>query len=139
VSQTKTKTVAIAAAALVVTFVAGFVAGAVFDRFLVYHGRVARTPPPMVAEMMLHRLDRKLDLTDKQHAEIEAILQRHHDRIHKLMENNRNPIHQEIEAANAEIERVLTPDQRRKFQDLKMRLGEPRARHGGRFRKESTR
>jgi Spy/CpxP family protein refolding chaperone len=138
VSQTKTKTVAIAAAALVVTFIAGFVAGAVFDRFLVYHRRAAHTPPPMVAEMMLHRLDRKLDLTDKQRADIEAILQRHHDRIHKLMENNRDPIHQEIEAANVEIERVLTPEQRRKFQELKMRLGEPRMRHGGRGRREPT-
>jgi Spy/CpxP family protein refolding chaperone len=137
VSGTNTKTVVIAALALVVTFIAGFVVGAAVDHLLFAHFH-RRNPPPIVAKAILHRLDRKLDLTDQQRDQVEAILKRRHERIHQLMETSRTPIHDEIEAANVEIERVLTPEQREKFQDLKLRLG-PHMRHGGRARKESTR
>jgi Spy/CpxP family protein refolding chaperone len=138
VSGTNTKTIVIAALALAVTFFAGFVVGVVVDHLIVHHGRGARAAGPLVTGAMLHRLDRKLDLTERQRDQIEQILQRRHERIHQLMETSRTPIHAEIEAANAEIERVLTPAQRQKFQELKMHLG-PRMRHGGKRRTESTR
>ena len=128
--RTSTKTVVIAALALVATFIAGFVVGAVVDRFMIFHGRPHR-PPPMAAFAMMNRLDRHLDLTDEQSKQVRAILEKHHTRI-------RGEVHQEIETANAEIEKVLTPEQREKFQKLKMRLG-PRMHHEGRERRGPTR
>lgn len=131
-SSSTTKTVVIAALALVVTFIAGFVVGAVVDRFVMFE-REPRRPPPLATEAMLHRLDRRLDLTDQQREQIEQILERRHERIHQLMQTTRPQVHREVEAANAEIERLLTPEQREKFKDMKMRLG-PRGRRpsGGR-------
>lgn len=120
--RTATKTVIIAALALVVTFIAGFVVGAVVDR-LVMRPHGPRRPPPMVARAMIERLDRHLDLDDTQRVKIEEILERHHERIDQLWGGVRPQVRQEVEAANREIEQVLTPEQRERFQKLKMRLG----------------
>lgn len=130
----KTRTVVIAALALMVTFVAGFVVGAVADRFLHRGGRI----PPFAAHAMINHLDRRLDLTDRQRADIQKILQRRHARIETMWDGVQPRIRAEIEATNVEIERVLTPEQRAKFQTLRMRLG-PRMHHEGRGRKGSTR
>ncbi len=132
--RSKTRTIVIAALALVVTFIAGFVVGAVVDRFLTMHRPGVRRPPAMVAHAMLERLDHRLDLTDQQRVQIEAILEKRHDRIHSLQESIHPKVQAEIQQTNAEIERVLTPEQREKFQKLKMRM-HPR----GRGRKGSTR
>jgi Spy/CpxP family protein refolding chaperone len=61
--------------------------------------------------MMVDRLDRHLDLTDAQRAKIEQIIEQHHRSIGK-----------EIETANAEIDLVLTPEQRQKFAKMRMHL-----------------
>lgn len=127
----------IAALALVVTFVAGFVAGVVVDRVVVWH-RGPGHPPPLASHVMIGRLDHHLDLTDQQRAEIEKIIERRHERMNQLMAGMRPRMDAEIAETNAEIEKVLTPEQRAKFQDLKLRLG-PHGRHGGRGRRGSTR
>jgi Spy/CpxP family protein refolding chaperone len=80
------------------------------------------------------RLDRELHLTPLQKSEIQRILDTHHQRMHDIMSNARPRMRQEIEAGNAEIEKILTPEQRVQFQHLKMRMppgrggqrGEPR-------------
>lgn len=128
--RSTTATVLIAALALLVTFVAGFVVGAVADRFILLHGRPGH-PPPMMARAMIHRLDRQLDLSDQQREQIEKILERHHEAI---MQH----VHADLQSANAEIEALLTPEQRRKFQQLKLRLG-PDMHPEGRRRREPTR
>lgn len=132
--RSRTKTIVIAALALVVTFIAGFIVGAVVDRFFALHRPGFRRPPPMIAHAMLERLHDHLDLTDQQRAQIEAILEKRHDRIHSLQESIHPKVQAEIQQTNAEIERALTPEQREKFQKLKMRM-HPR----GRARKGSTR
>ena len=135
--RSRTSTIVIAALALLVTFAAGFVVGAVVDRFmLAHHG--PRRMPPMAVHAMIGRLDHHLDLTREQRAEIEKILQRRHQRMMQLTEEVRPRIGQEIAQTNAEIERILTPEQRRKFDDVKIRLG-PMMHHGGRGRKGPTR
>ena len=135
--RSRTSTVVIASLALAVTFIAGFVVGAVADRFiLLHHG--PRRIPPMAVHAMIGRLDHQLDLSAGQRTEIEKILERRHQRIMKLTEDMRPRIGVEIEQANAEIERVLTPEQRRKFQDVKIRLG-PMMHHEGRGRRGPSR
>jgi Spy/CpxP family protein refolding chaperone len=128
--STTKKTVVIAALALVVTFVAGFIVGAVVDRFVMFHRRPHR-PPPMAAFAMMNRLDRQLDLNDQQRTQIRAILERHHGRI-------TGAVRAELDETNLEIEKVLTPEQRAKFQTLKMRLG-PGMHRGDTPRKAPTR
>lgn len=118
-SVSSTKTVVIASIVVLVAFVAGFCAG-IFADHVVRHFRGPH-PPRFASRMMIERLDRHLDLTDAQRAKIEEIIQRRH-----------RSIVGELEGANAEIERVLTPEQRRKFARMRMHLGhrEGRAQRG---------
>jgi Spy/CpxP family protein refolding chaperone len=103
-----TRNTLLAALALVLTFVAGFFAGAVAHHVV---GPRIHRPRPMQA-MMLHHLDRRLDLSDAQRAQIARILERRHARMRG-----------EIEAVNGEIERVLTPEQRKIYAKIRMRPG----------------
>jgi Spy/CpxP family protein refolding chaperone len=115
------KTRLLAAVALLVTFTAGIIIG-VFGSHLVRLYHMNHGVPPGIADMMLNRLDRKLDLTPTQRTAVAAILHRHHQRINQLVTGVHPAIRQEIETANAEIQRVLTPEQRKKFEQLKIRM-----------------
>jgi Spy/CpxP family protein refolding chaperone len=106
-----TRTTLVAALALVLTFAGGFLAGAFAHRAIVTRLHHAA---PAATRMMLRHLDLRLDLTDAQHAQVEKILDRHHAHIRG-----------EIDGANAEIERILTPEQRRRFAKMRMHLGHP--------------
>lgn len=128
--RSTTKTVVIATLALVVTFAAGVVIGVVADRWMLHRGR-PHQPPRFVSHALLHRLDRHLDLNEQQEAEIRRILERRHERM-------RTAMGAEIAQVNAEIERTLTPEQRVKFQELRLKLGRHMHR-GGKGRKEPTR
>ena len=135
--RSTSRTVVIASLALVVTFIAGFVAGVVADRFMMHRRRDHR-PPPMAAHAMLFHLDRRLDLTDAQEKQIRTILERRHQRMNAQWEAMRPRMDAEIQQTNAEIERVLTPEQREKFKELRLHLG-PRMRRGDRERRAPTR
>ena len=71
----------------------------------------------------VNRLDRRLDLTDAQRAQVEQIIRRHHARIDGMWDDLRPRMHAEIAQANAEISRILTPEQRAKFERLKFHVG----------------
>lgn len=119
-----TKTTIIAVLVLVLTFTVGFVAG-----FAVH--RVMGPPGPGHAgapRMMLRHLDFRLDLTDAQRTQIESILERRHQRLAEIRDTTRPRMLAEINAANAEIEKVLTPEQREKFASMRLHLGHPRGR-----------
>ncbi len=111
------RTIVIAAVVVIAAFAAGIVAGIAGDRL--FHRRFARQPLMWAA--MIHRLDRHLDLTDAQRKQVHQILERRHASLEGRMR-------QEIEATNAEIERLLTPEQREKFRKMRMRLGHPHGR-----------
>jgi Spy/CpxP family protein refolding chaperone len=96
----------LAALALVLTFAAGFLVGAYTHRAM-----FLRHPPEPAMRMMLQHLDSRLDLSDAQVAEVRQILGRRH---HTLMK--------ELDEANVEIERILTPEQRKRFAKMRMRL-----------------
>lgn len=122
-----TKTTWIAALVLLLTFAAGFAGGVAAHRaFVVRH----HAPSPRAVNAMVRHLDRALDLSDAQRKQIEDILSRRRDRIESLWSSVRPRVRAEVEATNAEIERVLTPEQRAKFDRIKMRMGR-RARGGG--------
>lgn len=122
---------AIATIVVVVAFIAGLLVGAVADRiYLFRHG-----PPReqhagrFVAGRIVDRLDRELHLTPQQREQVSTIVAAHGRRMDAIWSNQRPQIRQEIDAANSEITALLTPDQRTKFEKLRMRLG-PRG--GGR-------
>jgi Spy/CpxP family protein refolding chaperone len=105
------RTTVIAVIVLAVTFITGLVAGFGIGRFA-HFPRGAHGPMPQIAaNMMLNRLDHHLDLTDAQEKQIRAIFERRHSRMAE-----------EIASTNAEIERVLNPEQREKFKKLRMHL-----------------
>ena len=104
--MSRTKTTIVAVLALLLTFAGGLMVGAFAHRAM-----FMRMHRPAATQMMLRHLDRRLDLTDAQHAQIGAILDRHHAQMRG-----------QLAAANSEIERVLTPEQRARFARMRMRL-----------------
>lgn len=122
-----TKTTIVAILVVVVTFTAGLMVG-VFAAHIV-HVRGEHLFP---TRMMVNRLDRRLDLTDRQRAQVEQIIRRHHTAI-------TTHVHSEIAQANAEITHILTPEQRKKFERIKLHFGGRQGHRGDRERTESTR
>jgi len=88
--------------------------------FLIHRHELLRRE--FAAHRIVDRLDRELHLTAQQKSQIQRILDTHHQRMHDIMSNVRPRMRQEIEAGNAEIEKILTPQQREQFQHLKMRM-----------------
>ncbi len=116
-SSTKTKLVAVAV--ILVTFVAGLAAGVFAAHMHILYGGpgAARFPHAMV-----NRLDRRLDLTDAQRKQVEEIINRRHANIHTMWATVRPQVRAEVERANDEIARVLTPEQRARFEKMRMRM-----------------
>ena len=110
-----TKTTAIAAFVIVLTFVAGFIGGAA-----THHLMASRSSslPAFAARAIVHHLDSRLDLTDAQQRQIEAILASHHEQMRAGLNQ-----------VSAEIARVLTPEQRVKFEKMRLRLERAHGRH----------
>ena len=112
----------IAAIVVVVAFLAGIVIGVAGDRVWRFrHGMGRGHAPHMMSALILRRLDHELDLTPQQHNAVKQILDAREQRVNALMANVRPQIRQQIDAANAEIEKVLTPEQRVKFQQMRIR------------------
>ena len=110
----------IAAIVVVVAFVAGIVIGVAGDRFWRFH-HPGRRAPHMMTALILRRLDHELSLTPQQHDAVQKILDAREQRVNALMSGVRPQIRQQIDAANAEIEKLLTPEQRAKFQQMRLR------------------
>lgn len=117
------KTTIIAAVLVFVAFVSGVLVGIAGDRLYLMRARHEGRPLPHPSpKFIADRLERRLDLTPQQRKEVEAILNRHGQAIEAISAMTRPRVHTEIQQANAEIERVLTPEQREKFDRVKMRL-----------------
>ena len=129
------KTTWIAALVVLVTFLFGVAVG-VFGAhmaILMHRDRLGN----LAASAIVRRLDHSLDLTRVQRKKVEEIVDRHHARINSIWTSVRPRVGDEIDAANAEIERILTPAQRRKFGRLRLHLGA--LRREDRVQTESTR
>ena len=105
----------------------GFAGGRVYSIFHgpLHGGRI----DAQIRDRMLHHLDSELKLTPQQHDQVKQIIDRHHQKMEEISAGMRPQMRQEIESMNAEIEKVLNPEQRQKFQSLSERM---RQRHHGR-------
>jgi len=130
--RASTKTIVIAIVVVILTFVSGAAAGVLLAHFHIVGRSRGGRPPRLAPAMMVRHLDHALDLTPEQRAKVEEIVRRHHQRIESLTESVRPQVRQELDDANREIEALLTPEQRQKFEKMKMRLGhrEGRSRRG---------
>jgi Spy/CpxP family protein refolding chaperone len=125
------KTKWIAAVIVLAAFVSGILAGIAGTHVFLHRGGRPHVPR-RASHFMVERLDHRLDLTDEQERRVEAILERRHEQMEKIWASTHPRIEAEIKATNDEISSILTPEQRVKFEEIKMRMG--RGRRGGRFR-----
>ncbi len=123
---------------VIVAFFAGILVGVAGDRlYLVRSGRLVPSHPRFSSERMADHLGRELALSPSQKTQIQAIIEHHHAKIETVTNNVRPQIRQELDATNAEIDTVLTPEQRTKFASLRMRMeAHRRDRRGGALRSQ---
>ncbi|MEA2237787.1 MAG: hypothetical protein QOC81_2511 [Thermoanaerobaculia bacterium] len=125
-SRTRTAAVVV----VIVAFLAGILVGVAGDHlYLIRSGRLfPRHGSHFAADRMTDRLANELQLSAQQKTQVQQIIERHRAKIDAAMSNVRPQVRQELDATNAEIEAVLTPDQRTKFAALRMHLGARRRR-----------
>ena len=122
----------IATVVVIVAFIAGLLVGAVADRIWLFrHGGPRGGHTDFMAARIVDRLSKDLSLTDQQKQQVTTIVTNHGRRISTIMSTVRPQVRQEIDAANKEISALLTPQQRDKFEKLRMRLGPRRGMGGG--------
>jgi Spy/CpxP family protein refolding chaperone len=104
----------LAAVALLLTFVAGSLAGAAWER---YHHRPERRHEGggRGSRHFGEMLKRRYGLSDAQATRIEAIVQRRQPRVDSLMSTVQPQVRAAFDSTSAEIRVLLTPEQRVKF------------------------
>ena len=127
-SNTRTAAVVV----VIVAFVAGILVGVAGDHlYLIRSGRLfPRHASHFAADRLAERLGHQLQLTPPQKTQVQQIIERHRAKIDAMMSNVRPQVRQELDATNAEIEKILTPDQRTKFANLRIRVGAKRRDRG---------
>jgi Spy/CpxP family protein refolding chaperone len=101
----------LATAALLLTFVAGSLAGAAWERHRAEVRRHEGRGQRHIAETMKKRYG----LSDDQVRRVEAIVQRRRPRVDSLMATVQPRIRAAFDSTNAEIRVLLTPGQRQQF------------------------
>jgi len=127
-SRSQTRTIALVTVAL--AFIAGLLIGAVGDRVYLFRNRErGGMHGPHMTQRIVEHLDRELQLSAQQRDEVTRILNTRRDHIAAIAAAVRPQVRREIDEANAEIEKLLTPEQRGKFEKMRMRML-PRRDHG---------
>jgi hypothetical protein len=120
-SRSQTRTIALVTVAL--ALIAGLLIGAVGDRvYLFWNRERGGMRGPHMTQHIVARLDRELQLSPQQRDEVTRILNTRRDHIAAITAAVRPHVRREIDEANAEIEKVLTPEQRGKFEKMRMRM-----------------
>jgi Spy/CpxP family protein refolding chaperone len=127
-SNTRTAAVVV----VIVAFVAGILVGVAGDHlYLIRSGRLfPRHASHFAADRMAQHLGRELQLSPQQKSQVQQIIEKHRAKIDATMSSVRPQVRAELDATNAEIEKVLTPEQRTKFANLRMRVGARRRERG---------
>jgi Spy/CpxP family protein refolding chaperone len=114
----------VATIVVLIAFACGVAVGVFGDHVWMMHhgGRARREAIHVITSRVLSRLDRELDLTPQQHTQVKAILDLHAKRVQNVFDAVHPEIRREIELGNDEIRRVLTPEQRAKYEKLRMHL-----------------
>lgn len=118
-SNARRNAILIVAVAFVAGALIGFAGGRVYS---IFHGPMRGRGPEFMRGRIVSHLDRELSLTTRQHEQIAEIMDRHQKRMQELSGGIQPQMRQEIDAANREIEALLTPEQREKFQKMRMRM-----------------
>ncbi len=114
---------AVAALLIVAALIAGIVVGVAGDRaYLLYTRRMAPHPPRFLSDRLVEHLDHELQFTPQQRDAVKQIIEHHRQRIQAISDGIRPQMRQELDATNAEIEKVLNPDQQKKFRELSSRM-----------------
>ena len=126
--STRSSARAIAVVTVVATLIVGLLLGVVADRVWIYRygPRLGPRAQRFSTERIVKRLDGQLHFTDQQRAQVTQIIQARQQRIAAIQSVVRPQIRAQIDQTNAEIEKILTPEQRTKFQQMKMRVHRPR-------------
>jgi len=126
--STRSSARTIAVVTVIATLIVGFLIGVVADRVWLYrHGpRFGSRAQRFTTDRIVKRLDGELHFTDSQRAQVTQIIQARQQRIATIQGAVRPQIRAQIDQTNAEIEKILTPEQRTKFEEIKMRIHRPR-------------
>jgi len=128
-SNARRNAILLVAVAFVAGALIGFAGGRVYS---IFHGPLRGRGPEFMRGRIVSHLDHELSLTPQQHDQIAQIMDRHHKRMLELSGGIQPQMRQEIDTANREIEALLTPEQRKKFQTMRMRMDRfGRRRHEG--------
>jgi Spy/CpxP family protein refolding chaperone len=122
--STRRTAVLLVAVAFVAGALIGFAGGRVYSIYHIFNRR-----PESIERGILRHLDRELKLTPQQHDQIAAIIDRHHKRMVEITDGVRPQMRQELDSANREIDVLLTPEQRTKFNEMHMRMQRFRRSH----------
>jgi len=82
-------------------------------------------------ELVSRRMSRELDLSREQRAELDAILLDTADGLQRIREQAGTPVNELLENSRGRIEKILTAEQREKFQTMFNRLQKARERYWG--------
>jgi Spy/CpxP family protein refolding chaperone len=115
---------------VLIAFATGLFVGAAGDRAWLFsrHRLVPERSSSDFVTRMVERLDHELNLNAAQRAQITTILEIRKKRVDELMSSVRPQVRQQIDATDAEIARLLTPDQRKKFDELMVKKQKRRER-----------
>jgi len=109
---------------VVIAFVVGMILGILGTWGWILHHNHGRLP--FLAQLREHHivrhLDHELDLSPQQHESVVRIIHERGQRIDAILGGMQPQIRREIDQANVEIERILTPEQKAKFEQLRMRM-----------------
>ncbi|HWW86320.1 MAG TPA: hypothetical protein VNZ26_22155 [Vicinamibacterales bacterium] len=78
----------------------------------------AEPDEPRSTSQLVTILAKELGLTESQHQQIEGALNQRREAIHAFREDIRKRTEEQRRAVMADIERVLTPDQRQRFESF---------------------
>lgn len=108
---------------LLLTFLAGLVAGVLGDHLVLLHQHrmLPRQGLRFVSSHIVAALTRELQLTDAQQKEVGTILERHRQRVESMWGEVHPRMRREMDATDHDIEAVLTPAQRPRFRELSSR------------------
>jgi Spy/CpxP family protein refolding chaperone len=110
----------LAIAAVVALFIAGIAVGALGTHLYYDHHFAGPGGGPQMLghRFFMHRLHRQLALTPEQSRQVDRILDRTHQEAAGIREEMRPRVKALMDRAHHDIEAILTPEQREKFQRL---------------------
>ena len=114
---------ATAFAAVLAIFLLGIAAG-LLGGHLFYARLLARPggPPELGSRHFARHLERALELSDEQKVEIEQVLADTRETSQKFRREMEPRVRELLESTRDEIEKVLTPEQLEKFEELRKKL-----------------